>query len=67
MTFARSPFRTPQLLSHFSEASHAPKTFFFLSSSLLKVKKLHPPPGKLVVHVRLEEDGSDLCVADSVS
>ena len=31
---------------------------------MLKVKKLRPPPGKLVVHP--EADGSDLCVADTV-
>ena len=51
MTFARS------------EASHAPKAFLFPAVSLLKVKKLQPPPGKLVL--RPEADGSDLCVADS--
>ena len=36
---------------------------FFLAASLLKLKKLQPPPGKLVV--RPDVDGSDLCVADS--
>ena len=48
----------PQLLPRFSEASHAPKTFFFLAASRLKVKKFYPPTSKLVA--RPEEDGSDL-------
>ena len=30
--------RHMQLLPHFSEDSHAPKTFFFLAASLIKVK-----------------------------
>ena len=46
-----------QLLSRFSEAFRALETL-----SLLKVKKLQAPPGKLI---RPEADGSDLCVADS--
>ena len=44
-------------LPHFSKASHAPKMFFFLAASLLKVKMLYPPSVKLVV--RPEADGSD--------
>ena len=51
--------RTPQLPPHFSEASLAVITFFFLAASLLKVKELQPSPSKLVV--RDEADGSDLC------
>ena len=39
----------PQLLPHFSEVSNATKTFFFLAVFLIKVKKLQPAPGKLVV------------------
>ena len=52
----------PQLPPHFSKASHAAKTFFFLAASLLKVKELQPFPSKLVVCA--EGDGSDLCEAD---
>ena len=59
----RARSRTLELLSHFSEAFRAPKTFSFLAASLLKVKKLQTPRGKLVL--RSEADGSDLCVADS--
>ena len=56
-------YQMPQLLLHFIKTFHAPKTFRFLAASLLKVKKLLPIPGKLVVH--LEADSSDLCVAES--
>ena len=37
-------FRMPQLPPCFSETSHAAKTVFFLSASLLKVKTLQPSP-----------------------
>ena len=63
VTFTRSRSRTSQLLSHFSEASHSHKTFFFLAASLLKVKMLQLSPRKLVV--RSEAVGSDLCGGDS--
>ena len=45
LTTARS--RMPQLPPHFNEASNIAKTFFFLPASLLKVKKLQPPPVSL--------------------
>ena len=61
VTSARSPFPNATVLPHFSEAFHAPTTFFFLTASLLKVKRLQPPHSKLVV--RPEVDGSDLCEA----
>ena len=50
--------RIPQLPSHFNEAFHSAKMFFFLAASLLKVKKLQPSHSKFVVHP--EEDGIDL-------
>ena len=62
MTFARSPFANATAATRFSEASHAPKTFFFLAASLLKVKKLQLRPGRLAGLP--ETDGSELCVAD---
>ena len=52
----------PQLPPHFNEACNAAKTFVFLAASLLKVKKLQPFPGKLVV--RPEADSNDLYNAD---
>ena len=54
--------RTPQLPPRFNEASHAAKTFFFLTASVLKVKKFQSFPGKLVVCP--EAGGSDLSKAD---
>ena len=48
----------PQLLPRLSEASHAVKTVFFLSASLLKLKMLQPSPVNLVEH--LEVDNKDL-------
>ena len=63
VTFARNPFPNAKLLPWFSETHPAPKTFFFLAASLVKVKKLQPLQGKLVG--RPEVDGSDLCMADS--
>ena len=61
LAIARS--RTPQLLPHFSNASHAAKMFVFLSALLLEMKRFQPLLGKLVLHP--EVDGSDFCKVDS--
>ena len=49
--------RMPQLPRCFSEDSHAAKTFFFLASSLLMVKKFQP------FLVNLVEDPEADCLA----
>ena len=40
VTFARNPVPNATVLPRFGEASHAPKTFFFLAAFLLKMKNL---------------------------
>ena len=57
LTTARSWM--PQLLPHFSKASHPAKTIFFLPASVLRENKLKPSSVNFVEHP--EADTNDFC------